>query len=318
MKLRILSGKDVDRLLPMPQAIQQMRKAFGDLSSGRAVMPMRTCVEAGSGDMHVMPAYLEDAALCVKLVLTYPENRNRDLPVVQGTISVFDPTTGTPRAVMDCGRLTAIRTGAGGGLATELLARPDSHVLLLIGAGAQGRMQAEAAMVTRDIQKIFVTDARRATAEEFCAAMADRPGAPEVTVVDRADQAVEQADIVVTATTSRTPTFDGRLLRPGTHVTAIGAYRPDRRELDSHTVEQAYVVVDSRRSAASEAGDLIIPGREPDAELGEIVNQTAAGRTDETQITLFKSVGVAVQDAAVAGWVLAQAEARDVGVLVDV
>ena len=317
MKLRILSGEDVDRLLPMPQAIQLMRKAFGALSSGRAVMPMRSSVETESGDMHVMPVFLEDAALCVKMVLTYPSNRPRNLPVVQGTLLCFDPETGTPRALMDCGRLTAIRTAAGGGLAIELLARPDSHVMLLIGAGVQGRMQAEAAMVARDIRQIFVTDMHRATADEFRAAMAERPDAPTVTVVDTADQVVDQAHIVVTATTSRTPTFDGRLLRPGTHVTAIGSYRPDWREVDTHTVQQAYVVVDSRRSAALEAGDLIIPQREPDAELGEIVNQTAAGRSDEQQITLFKSVGVAVQDAAVAGWVLKQAEAQGVGVLVD-
>jgi ornithine cyclodeaminase/alanine dehydrogenase-like protein (mu-crystallin family) len=268
--------------------------------------------------MHVMPAYLKDAALSVKLVLTYPGNRERSLPVVQGTMMVFDPATGTPQAVMDCGRLTAIRTAAGGGLAIELLARLDSHVLLLIGAGVQGRMQAEAAMVARDIRQIFVTDMHRATAEEFRAAVVARPNAPEVTVVDTADQAVEQADIVVTATTSHTPTFDGRLLRPGTHVTAIGSYRPDRREVDTHTVERAYVVVDSRRSAALEAGDLIISQREPDAELGEVVNETAPGRSDEQQITLFKSVGVAVQDAAAAGWVLQQAEAQDVGALVDV
>ncbi len=318
MKLRILSSKDVDKLLPMPQAIQQMRKAFGDLSAGRAVMPMRSCVETESGDIHLMPAYLKDAALSVKTVLTYPGNREHSLPVVQGVIMVFDPATGTPQAVMDCRRLTAIRTAAGGGLAIELLARPDSHVLLLIGAGVQGRMQAEAAMVTRDIRKIFVTDMHRASAEEFRAAVVARPNAPEVTVIDSADQAVGQADIVVTATTSHTPTFDGRLLRPGTHVTAIGSYRPERREVDTHTVQQAYVVVDSRHSAAAEAGDLIIPQREPDAELGEVVNGTAAGRSDERQITLFKSVGVAVQDTAVAGWVLQQAETQDVGVLVDV
>jgi ornithine cyclodeaminase/alanine dehydrogenase-like protein (mu-crystallin family) len=318
MRLRILSGEDVEKLLPISQAIEQMRKAFGDLSSGRAVMPMRSCVETDAGDIHVMPAYLKDTALSVKMVLTYPGNRERNLPVVQGLISVFDPATGTPRAMMDCGRLTAIRTAAGGGLAIELLARRDSRVLLLIGAGVQGRMQAEAALATRDIRQIFVTDVYRATAEEFRAALADRPDAPEVTVVDSADEVVEQADIIVTATTSCVPTFDGRLLRPGTHVTAIGAYRPERRELDTHTVEKAYVVVDSRRSAAAEAGDLIIPKREPDAELGEIVNQTAPGRSDSRQITLFKSVGVAVQDAAAAGWVLQQAEAQDVGMLVEV
>jgi ornithine cyclodeaminase/alanine dehydrogenase-like protein (mu-crystallin family) len=317
MQVRVLSGEDVSRLLPMSEAIRQMRKAFGDLSAGRVVMPMRSCVETESGDLHLMPACLEDTGLCVKMVLTYPGNRQRNLPVIQGTLLIFDPATGTPRALMDCSRLTAIRTGAGGGLALELLGRPDSRVMVLIGAGAQGRMQAEAALVARDIRQIYVVDLNRETAEALRAALVDRPSAPQVTVVDDADRVVGEADIVVTATTSHTPVFDGSRLRPGTHVTAVGSYRPDRRELDAAAVRQAYVVVDSRRSATTEAGDLILADRQPDAELGEIVNQTAPGRTGGDQITLFKSVGVAVQDAAVAARVLQQAEAQDVGVLVD-
>jgi ornithine cyclodeaminase/alanine dehydrogenase-like protein (mu-crystallin family) len=317
MKLRILSGDDVSRLLPMPMAIEQTRKAFGDLSAGRAVMPMRSCVETESGDLHLMPACLEDTGLCVKMVLTYPGNRQRNLPVIQGMLLIFDPATGTPRALMDCGRLTAIRTGAGGGLALQLLARPDSRAMLLIGAGAQGRMQAEAALVAREIQHIFVCDRNRETAESLRAALLDRPDPPGVTVVEEPDAVVGEVDVVVTATTSHTPVFDGRRLRAGTHVTAVGSYRPDRRELDAHTVRQAYVVVDSHRSATTEAGDLILAGREPDAELGQIVNGTAAGRSGEDQITVFKSVGVAVQDAAAAAWVLQQAEAQEVGVLVE-
>jgi ornithine cyclodeaminase/alanine dehydrogenase-like protein (mu-crystallin family) len=280
-------------------------------------MPMRSCVETESGDLHLMPACLEDTGLCVKMVLTYPGNRARNLPVIQGTLLIFDPATGAPRALMDCSRLTAIRTGAGGGLALELLGRADSPVMVLIGAGAQGRMQAEAALVAREIRQIFVVDVNRETAETLRATLLDRPDAPDVAIVDDANRVVGDADVVVTATTSHTPVFDGSRLRPGTHVTAIGSYRPDRRELDAAVVRQAYVVVDSRRSATTEAGDLILADRRPDAELGEVVNQTAAGRSDEEQITLFKSVGVAVQDAAVAARVLQRAEALDVGVLVD-
>jgi ornithine cyclodeaminase/alanine dehydrogenase-like protein (mu-crystallin family) len=317
MKYRILQRDDVVRLLPMPQAIEQMRKAFGELSAGRALLPMRSRVDTEKGDMHLMPAYLGDSGLCVKMVLTYPDNHQHGLPAVQGVLAVFDSATGTPQALMDCAGLTAIRTGAAGGLAIQLLSREDSHVLGLIGAGVQARMQAEAAMVVRDIRLVLVTDTRPGAADSFCQALAGRCQAPEVRRVDKADELASQADIVVTATTSPTPTFDGRVLRPGTHVNAVGAYVPEKREVDTATVQRAYVVVDWREASSREAGDLIIPNRQPDAELGEIVNGTAPGRIDDQQITFFKSVGIAVQDAAAAGWVLQQAELMGVGVLVD-
>ena len=317
MKYRILQRDDVVRLLPMPQAIEQMRKAFGELSAGRALLPMRSRVDTENGDMHLMPACLGDSGLCVKMVLTFPDNHKHNLPAVQGVLLVFDSATGTPRALMDCARLTAIRTGAAGGLAIDFLSRDDSHVLGLIGAGVQARMQAEAAMVVRDIRQILVTDTRPGVADALCQTLADHSKAPEVRRVETADELVSQADIVVTATTSPTPTFDGSVLRPGTHINAVGAYVPEKREVDTVTVQRAYVVVDSREASSHEAGALIIPKRKPDAELGEIVNGTAAGRTDDEQITFFKSVGVAVQDAAAAGWVLKQAEQMDVGALVD-
>ncbi|MCH5374528.1 MAG: ornithine cyclodeaminase family protein, partial [Planctomycetes bacterium] len=222
-----------------------------------------------------------------------------------------------PRALMNCGVLTAIRTGAAGGLAVDLLSRRDSQVLGLIGAGVQGQMQVRAAMVVRPIRRVIVFDARRSAAERFVSAFADGSPGLEATVADDPDQAVRAADVVITATTSDVPTFDGRSLRAGTHVNAIGSYRPERREVDTHTVQQAYVVADSRVACREEAGDLIIPAREPDAELGELVNGTAPGRRDDQQITLFKSVGLAIQDAATADWILEQAELLDAGTLVD-
>jgi ornithine cyclodeaminase/alanine dehydrogenase-like protein (mu-crystallin family) len=140
---------------------------------------------------------------------------------------------------------------------------------------------------------------------------------PALEVAESVDDVVRQADILITATSSRIPMFDGRAVRPGTHINAIGVYTPDRREVDERVVSQAYVVVDCRRAADHEAGDLILAGRAPDAELGEVVNGTAAGRTDDRQIALFKSVGVAVQDAVSAGWVLNQAEQQGIGVEFD-
>jgi ornithine cyclodeaminase/alanine dehydrogenase-like protein (mu-crystallin family) len=317
MKIRILKGSDVVRLLPMSQAIERMRVAFGALSAGRVVMPMRSRVDTEKGDMHLMPACLDDSGLCVKAVLTFPGNRELGLPSVQGMLMVFDAQTGTPLALMDSARLTAVRTGAAGGLATELLARTDSRVLGVLGAGVQAAMQIEAARVVRDIRQILIHDVSRERAETLCEAIRGEDTALDVRVADGRDEVASEADILVTATTSTTPTFDSTKLRPGSHVNAVGCYLPDRREVDEHCVRTAYVVADSREACLKEAGELIIPGREPDAELGDIVNGTAPGRSDQRQITLFKSVGLAVQDAAAAGWVLQQAEQLDVGTLVD-
>jgi ornithine cyclodeaminase/alanine dehydrogenase-like protein (mu-crystallin family) len=173
-------------------------------------------------------------------------------------------------------------------------------------------------MAVRKIRQIRVFDMCHESAVSLRDKVSKHADAPAVIIASDSEDAVQCADIVITATTSPTPTFDGRHLRPGTHVNACGSYRPERREVDTFTVERAYVVADWREACMTEAGDLIIPGRDPDAELGEVVNGTAAGRTDDQQITFFKSVGLAVQDAAAAGWVLKQAEQLDVGALIDV
>ncbi len=264
-----------------------------------------------------MPASMDETGLCVKIVTTYPSNQDLRLPVVQGMLSLFDPETGAPRALMDCRRLTAIRTGAGGGLAIELLSRPDSRTLGLIGAGAQAQMQLRAALCVRPLERVILYDSSAANAHALRESLVTEDDTPAVKVASSVDEVVREADILITATTSRTPTFDGRAVGPGTHINAIGVYMPDRREVDEDIVNRAYVVVDCRRAAQHEAGELILAGRTPDAELGEVVNGTAAGRTNSQQITLFKSVGVAIQDAAAAGWVLKQAEQHGVGVEID-
>lgn len=317
MKLRILKRDDIIQLLPMPQAIEQMRIAFASLSAGRVVMPMRSRMDMKEGDMLLMPACLDESVLCVKAVLTYPGNRDRNLPVVQGSLMVFDPATGTPQALMDCEELTAIRTGAVGGLAIDLLSRSESCTLGVIGAGVQARMQVQAAMAVRKIRQIHIFDMCHESAVSLRDDISKHANAAEVVIASESKDVVESADIVITATTSPTPTFDGHALRPGTHVNACGSYRPERREVDTFTAERAYVVADWREACMKEAGDLIIPGREPDTELGEVVNGTKAGRTDDQQITFFKSVGLAVQDAAAAGWVLKEAERLGIGVLID-
>ncbi|TWU36112.1 ornithine cyclodeaminase family protein [Novipirellula artificiosorum] len=317
MQVRMLSGADVAELLSMAEAIRLMRTAFAALSAGRAVMPMRSCVDFQNGDIHMMPAALDGGDICVKLVATFRGNRQHHLPVVQGLLTLTDGETGTPRAVMNCGPLTAIRTGAAGGLAIDVLSRQDSEVLGVIGAGVQARMQIEAGLCVRDFRQVILYDRDVKAAQTLRQLLLDRPNPPEVTIAADSQQAAKQADVLITATTSASPTFEGAGVRPGTHINAVGAYRPDVREVDDVLVERAYVVTDSREACQREAGDLIIPGCKGDAELGDILNGVAEGRSDDEQVTFFKSVGLAIQDAVVASWLLKQAEEHEIGSLIE-
>jgi len=301
----------------MKQAIELMRRGFAGLASQEVIMPPRTRLLTEGGDILLKPTYVPGESLSVKLVLTYHGNAAKGLPIVQGLMTVFDEETGTPLAVMDAGSLTAIRTGAGGGLATDLLARKDCRTVALIGAGVQARTQLHAALQVRDIEEVFLYDPADSAREQLEAELQGYTIPPRVIAVSEPDEGVAQADIVITATTSGTPTFSGSALRDGTHINAIGAYQPDRREVDEVAMRRAYVVVDGYDAAGVEAGELRIPGIKADAELSEIVTGSRPRRTDEKQITLFKSVGMAVQDAMSASYVLQQAEQQDVGLLID-
>ncbi|MFQ5576551.1 MAG: ornithine cyclodeaminase family protein [Anaerolineae bacterium] len=318
MQIRILSAADVTAALPMPAAIEAMRRAFGQLSAGQAEVPLRARVATEKGVTLLMPAYLKQSReLGIKIVSVYGDNPSRGLPLIAAAVLALDPETGFPRALMDGASLTALRTGAGGGLAADLLARKDARVVGLFGAGVQARAQLQAVMAVRSIEQVYLLSRTRQSAERLAAEIVAWPNAPAVTVVDSPRQAVQRAGIVIAATTSSTPVFDGHDLRAGTHVTGVGSFTPQMQEVDATTVRRARVVVDSRAACLEEAGDLIIPGAEIEAELGEIVNGTKPGRQSEAEITFFKSVGVAVQDAAAAAAVLAQAEARGLGRLVE-
>jgi ornithine cyclodeaminase/alanine dehydrogenase-like protein (mu-crystallin family) len=313
MLLRVITGRQVTELLPMQRAIELMRSGFEALAEGRTEMPQRQCVKTNDGDILLKPCWLPGRGLSVKLVTTCPDNPARGLPVVQGLVTVFDDVTGAPQAVIDAAELTSIRTGAGGGLAIDLLARPESASVALIGAGVQARQQLLAAMTVRPIARVTVFDPSDEAYAIMETVIGSHPDRPQITRVANPDDGVADADIVITATTSPVPTFHGTELRPGTHVNAIGAYKPDRRELDGHTMRQAYVVVDGMEAAGREAGELLIPGITPDAELGDLVTGTKPGRTSDDQITVFKSVGMAIQDAVTACYVLEQANLLGIG-----
>lgn len=301
----------------MAGAIEAMREAFGQLSAGRARVPQRLSLRSPGGDTLFMPGYLEGSrALGGKVVSVFPENPGRGLPTVTGLVLLLDEETGRPVLLLDGARLTVLRTGAATGLATDLLARPDASVLALFGAGAQARGQLAGVRAVRDLEEVRVVSRTGASARALAREISGVP----TRVVDEPRRAVEGADLVVTATDSAAPVFPAEAIAPGTHVNAIGSYRPDTREIEAGLVARATVVVDTREAALEEAGDLLLAIEEDafspgsiHAELGEIVNGERPGRTSDREVTLFKSVGSAAQDLALAARVRQAAEARGLG-----
>ena len=319
MPIRILSASDVRAALPMPKAIDAMRHAYSQLSAGKATAPPRQHLSTDKGITLIMPAHLpERSEFGIKVVSVYDDNPNLGLPRISATVLVLDPTTGAPKAFMDGASLTAIRTGAGGGVAADLLARKDAKKVGLFGAGVQARAQLQAVMAVRNITSVNLISRTQTSAQQLAAEISEWIDAPEVNLVSTPRQVVENADIVLCATTSATPLFDGNALQPGTHITAVGTFIPEKREVDTITIRQAHrIVVDSREACLEEAGDLIIPNAAIDAEIGEIVNGDKPGRQSDDEITFFKSVGVAVQDAVAGSVVLAEAEVKELGILVE-
>lgn len=328
MTLRILSANDVRQALPMSAAIEGMKEAFAQLSGGQADVPLRARVNVPKqeGVALFMPAYMMDSDdLAVKIVSVFPQNVNKGEPIIYASVLVLDETSGRPLALLEGSTLTAIRTGAGGGASADILARPESKIVGMLGSGVQARAGLEAVCTVRDIREVRVFSRTTANAEAFAADMGGRGPIPtNIQVVDSPAAAVQGADIVYTATTSHSPTFSGNDLTPGTHVIGVGSYTPEMREVDIETVRKSLVVVDSYEAIWEEAGELIaavehgiITQDSLHAELGEIVNGKYPGRTSNDQITFFKSVGVAVQDAVAARIALQTAVAQNLGSIVE-
>lgn len=328
MGIRILSRSDVVRAVSAKEAVDAMRVAFGELSGGQAVVPVRGHVESRNGITLLMPAFLGGSGgLGAKIVSVFPGNLPIGQPMIQGAVIVMDVKTGRVRALLDGASLTEIRTAAGSGLATELLADPRADVLAAFGAGAQGRAHIELLAACRPLREIRIVSVPPEGAESLAAELTARAeslvppegGAPpRIRAAATPPEALGGAGLVVTATTSETPVFSPEHLEPGAHINAIGAFQPHTREIPEETVLGARVIVDQREAIWEEAGDLIIPvekgivGRDViDAELGEIVNGRAPGGRGDHDFTLFKSVGNAAQDVAIAEAALSRAE--DVG-----
>jgi ornithine cyclodeaminase/alanine dehydrogenase-like protein (mu-crystallin family) len=294
-----VDAETLRRTLPMTAAIDALEAAFGADRLPEA--PLRTHVETGTGSLLLMPAFGEPG-VGVKLVTLTGSNPDRGLPFIHAIYALFDAQTQAPVALLDGAALTAIRTAAVSGLATRHLARPDASRLAIFGAGVQARSHLEAMRAVRPLAHVVIVS----RTSDRAAALADeaRTAGLNARVGSAAD--VADRDLVCTCTTSETPVFDGTLLPSGAHVNAVGAYRPDMRELDTEAVRRARVVVETREAAMEEAGDLLIAIKEGAvdedhvvADLSEVVRGAPVRRSDE-DVTLFKSVGVAFEDLVVA------------------
>jgi alanine dehydrogenase len=326
----ILTADDVKNALPMEETIEAMKRAYASLSDGKADVPLRTrlSVLPQEAVSLFMPAYVQAQggdALAVKVVSLFPKNPDRGLAFIQAAVLVLEADTGRAAALLEGSTLTAIRTGAGSGAAIDLLARSNSKVVAVFGAGAQGRTQLEAACSVRKIEAAWVYDEANERAEVFAQEMAGKGSIPKkLLAVKSPRQAISEADIICAATTATKPVFEDADLKPGAHVSAIGSYTPEMQEVPADTVARALVVVDSRSATLAETGDLIQPmqaglfGEEHiHAELGEILLGRKTGRQSPDQITYFKSVGVAVQDAMAAQLALQNARRQGLGVEVN-
>jgi len=315
MGVRLLRAADLALVCPMEDAIEAVAQGFASLSTGQATVPVRVSVPLIDGVALAMPAALAGApSYCVKVVAVAPGNARLGRPTVTATVLLGDAATGELLAVVDGTALTALRTGAAGGLAARLLSRSGAARAALFGAGAQARSQLLALAAVRDIREVCVVTRDPAHAAALREWAAREPTLAGVALLpSTAQAAVASADIVVTATTSATPVFDGRWLREGVHVTAVGAFTPETRELDDETLRAARIVVDQRAAALAEAGELRGRTERDVIELGEIVAERAPGRSTDQERTVFKSVGNAIQDLVVAARAFERARERGVG-----
>ncbi len=327
--MRLLTRSDVQRTISMREAIPIVKQAFCELSTGRANVPLRTVMPQPKHDgvTLFMPGYLSEAeALAVKVVSIHHRNPAQNLPLIHALVLVIDPHTGIPVAAMEGGSLTALRTGAASGIATDLLARKDAEVAAIFGAGAQARTQMLAVAAVRPIKQFWIYARHPERVQSLIAEMRPQLDAGiELLAAESPAQAVKNAQVICTATTSFMPVFDGADLQPGTHINSVGSYKAEMQEVDCTTLQRAAkIVVDEREAAFSEAGDLIvalaqgaIQSSDIYGELGEIAAGLKPGREHEDEITYFKSVGNAAQDAAVAHAIYQRALQQNLGTECD-
>ncbi len=322
----VIGRDELNSIVHMRDAINVVAKGFEDLSFGKAVVPLRTVISTSNGDVLFMPGYVPSlSSAAVKVVSVFPHNVESGMPSVMAAVVLVNADNGQPLALIEGTYFTALRTGAAGGLGVDLLSRRNASKILLFGAGRQGYTQIEASISVRQIDTVWVVDTIEGAAEKFCKNMSESYNDIEFIAVNDYNEVIADADIIVTATTSTVPVFDGNKVSSGTHINAIGAYRPDMQEIDEVIVKRAHkLVVDSKDAVLAEAGDIIVPIEKGIvseeciyAEIGEIVGGSKPGRVNDTEITLFETVGVAVEDVALASLVYQRALESGVGVEVS-
>jgi ornithine cyclodeaminase len=316
MRVLVLSHDDVRETLTPGACLEAMAEVLAARARGGAYMPLRSVMRApgAAGLMGLMPAWAP-GTFALKAVCLMPRNPARGLDAHQGVVTLFDGETGQPTAILDASAVTAIRTAAVTALATRVLAREDAHELAIVGAGVQAAAHIEALLAVRDFDAVRVY----APTADHVRAMIEAAGVPFIAAAESAEEAVRGADVVVTVTSSREPVLRRAWLAPGAHVNAVGASTPAAREIDVETVAAAALFADSRESLRNEAGEYQLALREGAisdedhvrAELGEVLAGLHPGRSDDDELTLFRSLGLAVEDLAAAQ--VAVAAARRLG-----
>ena len=300
-----LNRDQINDLISMEEAIRAMKTAFAQLSSGEAVVPPRLSLDIPDKNATsvVMPAYaMGSLYYTVKIVSVNYSNPDKGLPLIHGVVQVFDAENGQHIANLDGASITAIRTGAASGLATDLLAKENANVCAVFGTGVQAASHIEAVLEVRPIEKIMVFSRSKPSAEKFCSTLAN-----QVQCEIGEKESLLEADIVCTTTPASSPLFETDKIKPGCHLNVVGSAQPSFREVPTGLVARSKIIVDKREACEQEAGDLIIPVQEGSwsfeqvhGELGQVVSGDIIARESENEITLFKSVGNAIQDHAMA------------------
>lgn len=322
----ILTKDDIKKVFSMKDAVEAVKQAFGMYSGGKSVVPLRVNINIPKygGQTLYMPAYVNDLdSGGVKIVSVFPGNIEKGMASVQATMVLVNEETGEVCSILDGTYLTQLRTGAAQGAATDILARKDSKIGVLFGTGGQAAAQLEAMLTVRNLERVYVFDINKQRANEFAERMQNELAdfSAEIIADVGVEKALPLADVITAVTTSKRPVFDGRLVKEGAHVNGVGAYTPDMQELDEYLVKRAdRVYVDSKEAVLSEAGDFIIPMKNGaidsdriNGELGEVISGKIPGRQSEKEITLFKTVGIAVQDVVTAYEIYKKALEQGVG-----
>jgi len=323
----VLSEKQVQGLIDLDELIAVLEQAHIQYSTGKAVMPVRLVVPLPQirGRITSMPGYLnEDKTLGMKVVTYFQDNPKQNLPAILATIMLFSAETGKMIAVMDGGYITAIRTACASALATQALANPGEAKLGILGAGVQARAHIQALARVRELKQIKIFSPSGASAAGIKRDM-EKTLAVTIEIAESAEAVVRDSDLLVTVTTAKEPIVKLEWLKPGVHINAVGSHRPDLREIDGATLAQATVVVDSHEAIMAECGDILLALKEKSiseanihGEIGEVLAGAKAGRSSVDEITLYKSVGIAIQDVATAQLVYRKALERNIGTNVEI